>query len=212
METLSEYFGRMRERTRKKPTLTSEELEAKGLDWIKTETKRRRYGVPAHSRRAGIADWIKHFLLLQETDKPLSLREVAKRAGVDVRMIWKLEHGYRVGAETVKMAFIKGLGLPANGADVKTALTLWAADRTTPEAGNDLLRMAGWRDGEVLEDDQEFVRRAVELLLRLDPSKREAMLDALGDEAVLEAIPALAKLARRRRKEDGDGWKNREGT
>ena len=204
METLSGFFVRMRERTRKRPVLTGGELEAKGLDWIKAETKRRHYGVPANSRKAGIEEWIQHFLLLQETDKPLSLREVAKRSGADVRMIWKLEHGYRVGAETVKMAFIKGLGLPANGADVKQALTLWAADRTTPEAGEALKTLAGWREGDLLEDDQDYLRRVIPLLLKLDEKAREDLLVMLDDPGTMEAVAALAKLARRRRKEDGD--------
>ena len=198
METLGEFFAQLRERTCKRPFLTRADLKIRGLDWVKTEAKRRRYGSVADWRTAGLQEWIEHFMLVQETERPLTLREIARRADVNIRMIWKLAHGQRVGAETVKAAFIKGLGLPADGQDVRQALTLWAADRTTTEAGDDLQRLAGWRAGGPLEDDEAFLRRAIPLLLALTPDMRELVLESVANPRAMEALPKLVELAKLR--------------
>ncbi len=128
-QTLGQYFKELRTSARRYPLLDRAAVEALG-DKLGAELARRFWGMPTGARRGGKSSheaWVTHFLRQQAAQRCPTLRDVAKRAGLDTAAVWKIEHDKGVRGDTVRRALVDGLGFAPDSAEVRRALALLTA-------------------------------------------------------------------------------------
>lgn len=196
-QTLGQFFRELRTSARRYPTLDRAALEAMSDVEIGTELARRFWGMPSGARqgkRSTREAWITHFMRQQAAQRCPTLGDVAQRAKLDTAAVWKIEHDKGVRGDTVRRALVDGLGFAPDSAEVRRALAL-----LTARSGAGKIKAATLeKDISEVENRQsfnQFLERAVPVLATIPASEYDAVLEALGNPAVVESLASLNKLA-----------------
>jgi hypothetical protein len=196
-QTLGQYFKELRLSARRYPLMDRAAVEAMNDEALQALLAKRRWGKPSYSRRANAVAsreaWIRYFLKVQQTQKPLGLAEIGRRSNLDTAAVWKIEHDRPILGETLRAALVEGMGLREDSAEVRRALALWTEARSGAKVGASL-------SGEIADVQQtasfnQFLQRAVPVLATLSARDYDAVLEALANPAVVEALPALNAVA-----------------
>lgn len=196
-QTLGQYLASLREAAVPFPLLSREQVEAMVDTEILCELVRRRWGTPRKARkvaRHNRDEWNTYFLKQQQERRGLSMDKVAERADVDTVTVFKIEKDRGVTAGMLRQVMERGLGLAPDGSEIRRALALL----TARSAGGKIAAADLQKEIASVEHSQSFNRfleRAVPVLATISPKDYDAVLEALGNPALVETLAALNDLA-----------------
>lgn len=194
--TLGQYFAELRNFAVPYPPIARETIEVLTDDALLAELVRRRWGTPRKARkivRGTREEWNVYFLRQQQERRGLSMDKVAERAGVDTVTMFEIECDKGVRASTVRQVMEKGLGFAPGSAETRRALALL----TAKSAGGKVVAADLQKEIASVENRRtfnQFLERAVPVLATIPAKHYEAVLQALGNPATVEAPASLNKV------------------
>lgn len=131
----------------------------------------------------------KHFAALR-AEAEYSYADVAQRCRTGKKtfsrhVVWKVENGKPIKADTLAVILRRGLGIPENDEAYIEAFALWSAEQSKSMSAPTMRHAI---EGIRLRGDAKtkaFAAAALELLVRVPDDDRSAVLEAL------QAVPAL---------------------